>query len=69
MSTRPATLTTSGQAAVPSQVAPSAEPRMSRMASSEPRPAASAMPRRSASARVAMLPLAPDSGMSSQLTT
>ena len=50
ISTRPATLMTSGQASEPSQPAPSAEAMRSTTTSSDPRPAASAMPRRSVSA-------------------
>ena len=51
----PAALMTSGQARMPSQPAPSTEAMSSTTTSSDPRPAASAMPRRSVRALLAML--------------
>ena len=69
ISVRPTTLITSAHATEPSQRAPSAEAMTSTMTSSDPSPAASARPRRSFSARLAMLPSAPSAGSSSQATT
>ena len=65
----PTTLITSAHATELSQRAPSAEAMISRMMSSDPRPAASARPRRSFSALCAMLLSAPAAGSRSQPAT
>ena len=69
MRVMPATQMTSGQARVLSQLACSADAMTSTTTSTEARPAARAMPRRSVSALPAMLPSAPAAGISSQATT
>jgi hypothetical protein len=69
ISVRPTRLTTSAHATELSQLAPTAEAMRSMTMSSDPRPAASARPRRSFSARLAMLPSAPSAGSSSQPAT
>ena len=69
ISTSPAALMTSGQASEPSQLAPSADAMSRTTTSSEPRPAISAMPRRSVIAAAPMLRCWPAAGSSSQATT
>ena len=69
ISTTPAALMNSGHAGVLSWPTPNTEARSSTTISSDPRPAANAMPARSVRALVAMLASAPAAGTSSQATT
>ena len=69
ISARPATLMASGQDRLPIQLAPTTEARTNTTISSDPRAAASAMPRRSVIARPAMVPSSSAIGMNSQART
>jgi hypothetical protein len=69
ISTSPASATTGGQDSEPSQPTCSSEAIISTRVSSEAAPAASAMPRRSVSARLAILRSSPAAGMKSHKST